>query len=59
MVLFTTRLAGLIWEMWVSTASGCADGIVVELWKGVGSSHAPGYGDAFVDALVGSLLSQG
>ena len=42
-----------------STASGCADGIVVELWKGVGSSHAPGYGDAFVDALVGSLLSQG
>ena len=38
--------------------SGCAQGISIELWTGVGSSHAPGYGDAFVDALVGWLLSQ-
>ena len=38
--------------------SGCAEGIVIELWQGVGSSHAPGYGDAFVDALVGWLLSR-
>ena len=38
--------------------SGCAEGIDIELWKGVGSSHAPNYGDAFVDALVGWLLSQ-
>ena len=38
---------------------GCADGVSVELWMGVGSSHAPGYGDAFVDALVRWLLSQG
>ena len=38
--------------------SGCAEGINIELWMGAGSSHAPGYGDAFVDALVGWLLSQ-
>ena len=38
--------------------SGCAEGISIELWTGAGSSHAPGYGDAFVDALVGWLLSQ-
>ena len=38
--------------------SGCAGGIVIELWKGVGSGHSPGYGDAFVDALLGWLLSQ-
>ena len=38
--------------------SGCADGIEIELWMSVGSSHAPGYGDAFVDALVDWLLSQ-
>ena len=38
--------------------SGCAEGIDVELWMGAGSSHSPGYGDAFVDALVGWLLSQ-
>ena len=38
--------------------SGCAEGINIELWMGVGSSHSPGYGDAFVDALVGWLLSQ-
>ena len=38
--------------------SGCAEGINIELWTGVGSSHAPGYGDAFVDALVDWLLSQ-
>ncbi len=38
--------------------SGCAAGIRIELWKGVGSSHSPGYGDAFVDALLGWLLAQ-
>ena len=38
--------------------SGCADGIEIELWMSVGSSHAPGYEDAFVDALVDWLLSQ-
>ncbi len=38
--------------------SGCADGITIELWKGLGSSHSPDYGDAFVDALVDWLLSQ-
>jgi len=38
--------------------SRCADGIEIELWMSVGSSHAPGYDDAFVDALVDWLLSQ-
>ena len=38
--------------------SGCAEGIVVELWVGEGSGHSPGYGDAFADALLGWLLSQ-
>ena len=38
--------------------TGCTVGITIELWMGVGSGHAPGYGDAFVDALVGWLLSQ-
>ncbi len=38
--------------------SGCAEGITIELWAGAGSSHSPGYGDAFVDALVDWLLSQ-
>ena len=37
----------------------CADGIDIELWIGQGSSHAPGYGEAFADALVEWLLSQG
>ena len=39
-------------------ASGCAEGVTIELWTGVGSSHGPGYGDAFVDALLDWLLSQ-
>ena len=38
--------------------SGCAEGITVELWKGEGSSHGPGYGDAFTDALLDWLLAQ-
>ena len=38
--------------------SGCAEGISIELWIGIGSSHAPGFGEAFVDALVSWLLSQ-
>ena len=38
--------------------SGCADGINIELWVGEGSSHSPGYGDAFANALLGWLLSQ-
>ena len=37
---------------------GCADGINIELWRGQGSSHSPGYGDAFTDALLDWLLSQ-
>ncbi len=37
---------------------GCAEGINIELWMGVGSSHSPGYGDAFVDALLDWILSQ-
>ena len=36
----------------------CAEGIVIELWKGVGSGHSPAYGEAFVDALIDWLLSQ-
>lgn len=38
--------------------SGCDEGINIELWVGEGSSHAPDYGEAFVNALVGWLLSQ-
>ena len=38
--------------------SGCAQGIDIELWTSEGSGHAPGYGEAFVDALVDWLLSQ-
>ena len=38
--------------------SGCAEGVQIEIWMSVGSSHAPGYGDAFVDALIDWLLSQ-
>lgn len=37
---------------------GCADGITIELWSGEGSSHAPAYSDAFVDALLAWLLAQ-
>ncbi len=36
----------------------CAEGIVIELWIGEGSGHSPGYGDAFVDALLDWLLAQ-
>ena len=39
--------------------SGCTEGITIELWMGEGSTHAPDYGDAFVDALLDWLLSQG
>ena len=39
--------------------SGCAAGVNVELWVGEGSGHAPGMGEAFVDALLGWLLAQG
>ena len=38
--------------------SGCAGGITIELWVGAGTSHAPAYGDAFVDALLDWLLAQ-
>ena len=37
---------------------GCAEGITVELWAGQGSTHGPGYGDAFTDALLDWLLAQ-
>ena len=40
------------------TESGCAEGINIELWVGEGSSHGPGYGDAFTDALLDWLLAQ-
>ena len=36
----------------------CAEGINIELWIGQDSTHAPAYGEAFVDALVGWLLAQ-
>ena len=38
--------------------SGCAEGITIELWMGMGSCHLPGYGEPFVDALLDWLLSQ-
>ena len=38
--------------------NGCAAGVNVELWGGVGSGHVPAYGEAFTDALIGWLLSQ-
>ena len=38
--------------------AGCAAGVTVELWVGDGSGHAPAYGEAFTDALIGWLLSQ-
>ena len=38
--------------------TGCSEGIAIELWMSVGSSHAPAYGDAFLDALLDWLLSQ-
>ncbi|MYA59901.1 MAG: hypothetical protein F4X40_05005 [Chloroflexi bacterium] len=36
----------------------CADGISIELWKGVGSGHSPAMGETFVDALLAWLLAQ-
>ena len=41
-----------------SLASGCAEGIDIQLWMGVGSGHSPGYDGDFVDALLDWLLSQ-
>ena len=38
--------------------SGCTEGIGVELWIGLGSGHAPVYGEAFVNVLLDWLLSQ-
>ena len=38
--------------------AGCAEGVVVELWEGVGSGHGPDYGAAFLDALLGWLLAR-
>ena len=38
--------------------SGCAEGIVIELWKGLDSGHSPDYGDTFIDGLLAWLLSQ-
>ena len=38
--------------------SGCEEGIRIELWMGVDSSHSPDYGDAFMGALMGWLLAQ-
>lgn len=39
-------------------ASGCAEGIDIQLWMGVGSGHSPGYDGDFVGALLDWLLSQ-
>ena len=36
----------------------CPEGISIELWVGLESGHSPGYGDAFVDALLDWLLAQ-
>lgn len=36
----------------------CDEGIDVQLWASEDSGHSPGYGDAFVDALLDWLLSQ-
>ena len=38
--------------------SDCPNGITIELWRTEGSGHAPGYGPAFVDALLDWLLSR-
>ena len=38
--------------------SACADGIRIELWRGVGSGHSPAVGEAFLDALLAWLLVQ-
>ncbi len=38
--------------------SACGDGIGIELWKGVGSGHAPAIGEAFLVALLTWLLAQ-
>ena len=37
--------------------SGCTEGITVELWTAVGSSHSPAYDNTFIDALLDWLLS--
>ena len=37
---------------------GCAEGVTVEMWSSDDGGHSPGYGDAFVDALLDWLLSQ-
>ena len=39
--------------------SGCAEGVTIELWEGEGTGHLPGYGVAFVDALMEWLLARG
>lgn len=39
--------------------AGCADGVTIELWEGEGTGHLPGYGVAFIDALVEWLLARG
>ena len=36
----------------------CADGINIELWRGNGSNHGPGYAETFIDALLDWLLDQ-
>ena len=38
--------------------SDCPNGITIELWRTEDSGHAPGYGPAFVDALLSWLLSR-
>ena len=38
--------------------ANCADGITIELWKGIGSTHGPAYGETFINALLDWILSQ-
>ncbi len=37
---------------------GSLCGVGIELWKGVGSGHSPGYGDDFMDAVGQWILSR-
>lgn len=37
---------------------GCAGAFNIELWVSEGGSHSPGYGAAFIDALIDWLLAQ-
>jgi polyhydroxybutyrate depolymerase len=44
-------------ETLVSTWSGCAGGVTVELWRMEGSTHMPSIGPAFQDDLIDHVLA--